>query len=85
MTHQASVSLPLACLSSGHKLTDDFKQFFIKIIVSVNNKGEFEDVPENHPAKFPDIYHDGRKVRMHLRPEYTQGDVVITVGKSSYN
>ena len=83
MTHQGSVSVPLACLSSGHKLTDDFKQFFIKIIGSVNNKGEFEDVPVNHPAKFPDIYHDGRKGRMHLRPEYTHVDVIITVGKSS--
>ena len=80
-TPQTSVSVPVAALSSGHKLTEDFKKFFTKIIGSSDTDGQFEEedtLPVDHPQKFPDIYYEGRKGKMNLRPEYTPADVLMT-------
>ena len=57
-TPQTTVSVPLTGLSSGHKLTEDFKKFFVQIIGSLDTSGQFEEktLPESHPPKFPQIY-----------------------------
>ena len=80
MTPQTTVSVPLTGLSSGHKLTEDFKKFFVQIIGSLDTSGQFEEktLPECHPPKFPQIYQEGRKGKMSLRPEFTPADVLIT-------
>ena len=79
-TPQTSVSVPLAALGSSQKLTEDFKRFFAEIIDSVDGNGQFEEesLPEYHPPKFPDIYQEGRKGKMTLRPEYSPADVLMT-------
>ena len=79
-TPQTSVSVPLAALSSSQKLTEDFKRFFAAIIESVDSSGQFEEesLAEYHPPKFPDIYQEGRKGKMSLRPEYSPADVLMT-------
>ena len=79
-TPQTAVSVPLTGLGSSQKLTEDFKRFFAEIIDSVDSSGQFEEesLPEYHPPKFPDIYQEGRKGKMTLRPEYSPADVLMT-------
>ena len=78
-TPQTSVSVPLAATHKIHNLTDDFKMYFMKIIRSIDSSGEFETgaFTVYHPAKFPDIYYEGRRGRLNLRPEYSPADVSL--------
>ena len=78
-TPQTSVSVPLAASHKLNNLTDDFKMYFMKIIRSIDSSGQFEKgaFTVYHPAKFPDIYYEGRRGRLNLRPEYTPAEVSL--------
>ena len=84
-TGQTSVPVPLTCLGSGHNLTQDFKQFFSKIIESVDCRGHIEegsdDILNLPPEKFSKVM-EGRRGKMTLRPEFCHADVLITFDRA---
>ena len=81
--HRQFVTVPVNCVTSSNKLTEDFKMYFMKIIRNVTTSGqnESESIPRVAPAKFPPDFYVGEKGKLALRSEYLQSSGTETTGK----
>ena len=70
--YRQNVTVPVNCIGSSNKVTENFKMYFMKIISNVSSSGMFEpeSIPRDPPAKFPSGLYDGGKGRFSLRSEY---------------
>ena len=72
--YRQHVTVPVNCINSSNKVTEDFKMYFMKIISNVSSSGMFEPdtIPRDPPAKFPPSLCGGTKGKFTMRYEYVK-------------
>ena len=72
--YRQHVTVPVNCIYSSKKVTENFKMYFMKVISNVSSSGMFEpeSIPGEPPAKFPPDFYEGAKSKFSLRNEYVE-------------